>query len=208
MMVAALSNASRFAACFAKIVSSCPSTNCCRCFGIEIMKNPASYAENMLSRSVSFIHSSALPQFCKPLVLIYCIRLQAIAKKNGVTHAPIELLHGDFLECNAVKTAMASAGVVYMNNPRFGAELNLKVLGMHLLCQYTIKVADSFQTEQLCTFMPKGSKLICFESLIATRSTSRHNNGAVLRFKKFIKVIHEALAQHICNNFSRQSAGW
>ena len=159
-MVAALSNASRFAACCAKIMSSCPSTNCCRCFGIEKMKNPAVYADNMLSRLVTFVYSSALPQFCKPLVLTYCIRFQAIAKKNGVTHAPIELLHGDFLECNAVKTAMASAGVVYMNNPRFGAELNQKVLGMHLLCQYTIKVADSFRTEKLCTLMPKGSKLV------------------------------------------------
>jgi hypothetical protein len=160
MMVAALSNASRFAACFAKIISSCPSTNSCRCFGIEKMKNPASYAENMLSRSVSFVHSRALPQFCKPLVLTYCIRFQAIAQKNGVEHAPIELLHGDFLECDAVKTAMASAGVVYMNNPRFGAELNLKVLGMHLLCQYAIKVVDSFLTEQLCPSMPKGCKLV------------------------------------------------
>ena len=94
------------------------------------------------------------------LVLTYCIRFQAIAQKNGVEHAPIELLHGDFLESDAVKTAMASAGVVYMNNPRFGAELNLKVLGMHLLCQYTIKVVDSFLTEQLCPSMPKGCKLV------------------------------------------------
>ena len=124
------------------------------------MKNPASYAENMLSRSVSFVHSRALSQFYKPLVLTYCIRFQAIAHKKGVKHAPIELLHGDFLECVAVKTAMASAGVVYMNNPNFGAKLNLQVLGIHLLCQYTIKVADSFRTEKLCTLMPKGSKLV------------------------------------------------
>jgi hypothetical protein len=45
--------------------------------------------------------------------------------------APIQLLHGDFLESDAVKTAMSTAGLVYMNNPVFGAELNLNVLGMH-----------------------------------------------------------------------------
>jgi hypothetical protein len=39
---------------------------------------------------------------------------------------------------------MSSAGLVYMNNPRFGAELNLKVLGMHLLCQYTITICCCF----------------------------------------------------------------
>jgi hypothetical protein len=160
MMVAALTNVSRFADCFAMILSSCLSTNYCRCFGIEMMENPASYAVNMLSRSVSFVHSSALLQFCKPLFFIYCIRFQASAQTNGVEHAPIQLLHGNFLECDVVKTAMSSAGLVYMNNPKFGAELNLKVLGMHLLCQYTIKVVDSFLTEQLCPSMPKGCKLV------------------------------------------------
>jgi hypothetical protein len=53
---------------------------------------------------------------CHRLVLTNCIRFQAIAQKNGAKHAPIELLHGDFLECDAVKTAMASAGV-YRTTP-------------------------------------------------------------------------------------------
>ncbi len=43
-------------------------------------------------------------------------------------HAPIELVHGDFLKSSAVKVAISSAGLVYMNNPRFGPELNLKIL--------------------------------------------------------------------------------
>jgi hypothetical protein len=47
-------------------------------------------------------------------------------------HAPIELLHGNFLKCPEVKHAISSAGLVFMNNPKFGAELNLQVLGESL----------------------------------------------------------------------------
>jgi hypothetical protein len=50
------------------------------------------------------------------------------AKKSGFEHAPIKLLHEDFLNSTAVKDAISSAGLVYMNNPRFGPELNLQVL--------------------------------------------------------------------------------
>jgi hypothetical protein len=57
-----------------------------------------------------------------------CIRFQACAKRNGVDLAAIELHHADFLVQPAVKKAMSSAGLVYINNPRFGPELNGKIL--------------------------------------------------------------------------------
>jgi len=94
------------------------------CFGIELMDHPAHYAVELLSR------------------------FQSSATENGVSHAPIQLLHGDFLKNSAVKDAISTAGLVYINNFKFGPELNLQILG------------------QLCPLMPKGCKLICFDSLI------------------------------------------
>jgi hypothetical protein len=85
MMVAALSRASK-------------------CFGIELMPNPARYAPNLLAN------------------------FQSRAQQSGVTLCPIELIEGDFLKSEAVKTALSSAGLVYMNNPRFTPDLNLQVL--------------------------------------------------------------------------------
>jgi len=85
MMVAALSRASK-------------------CFGIELMPNPAHYAANLLAN------------------------FQSRAQQSGVTLCPIELIHGDFLQSEAVKTALSSAGLVYINNPSFAPELNLQVL--------------------------------------------------------------------------------
>jgi|LauGreDrversion4_2_1035121.scaffolds.fasta_scaffold33617_7 hypothetical protein len=85
------------------------------------MDHPARYAKQLL---ITFISS---------------------ARQNGVPHAPIHLVHGDFLQSNDVREAMSCAGVVYMNNPKFGPELNLKVL-----CS-------------LCPLMPKGSVLVCHE---------------------------------------------
>ena len=85
MMVAALSRASK-------------------CFGIELMPNPAHYATNLLAN------------------------FQSRAKQSGVTLCPIELIEGDFLKSEAVTTALSSAGLVYINNPRFTPELNLQVL--------------------------------------------------------------------------------
>jgi hypothetical protein len=76
-------------------------TNASRCFGIEIMKNPAEYAGKLLERFKS---------------------------RARVSLAPIELVHGNFLTNEAVKEAIKSAGLVFMNNPLFGPELNLKVL--------------------------------------------------------------------------------
>jgi hypothetical protein len=76
-------------------------THSSKCFGIEIMKNPAEYAVKLLDR---FKESA-------PFSL-----------------APIELVQGDFLTNEAVKEAIKSAGLVFMNNPVFGPDLNLSVL--------------------------------------------------------------------------------
>jgi H3 lysine-79-specific histone-lysine N-methyltransferase len=99
-------------------------SNASRCFGIEIMDHPARYAVQLLSR------------------------FQSLSQEHAVNHAPIELVHGDFLTNSAVRDAVSAAGLVYINNPKFGPELNLKILN------------------KLCPLMPKGCKLICFDSLI------------------------------------------
>ena len=56
-------------------------------------------------------------------------RFKSSAKASSIAHAPIQLQHGDFLKSSDVRDAVSSAGLVYMNNPKFGPELNLKVLG-------------------------------------------------------------------------------
>jgi hypothetical protein len=48
--------------------------------------------------------------------------------ENGVSHAPIQLINDDFLRNEDVKNAVSTAGVVFMNNPKFGAALNFQVL--------------------------------------------------------------------------------
>ena len=59
---------------------------------------------------------------------------QACAKKDGVALASIELHHADFLVLSTVKKAMSSAGLVYINNPKFGPELNGKILSNNTPC--------------------------------------------------------------------------
>ena len=76
-------------------------THASKCFGIEMMKNPAGYAVELLKRFENRAQASL---------------------------APIELVHGDFLKNKAVKEAIKDAGLVFMNNPKFGPELDLKVL--------------------------------------------------------------------------------
>jgi hypothetical protein len=76
-------------------------THASRCFGIEIMTNPSEYAVKLLD---------------------------IFQKRAQFSLAPIELVHGDFLKNEAVKEAIKSAGLVFMNNPVFGPELNLSVL--------------------------------------------------------------------------------
>ena len=86
------------------------------------MDHPANYAVELLSRSVYllavFLFSSHISR----------ISFQSCSQEKAVKHAPIELVHGDFLKNSAVRDAISTAGLVYMNNPRFGPELNLKVL--------------------------------------------------------------------------------
>jgi hypothetical protein len=98
------------------------------------MDNPARYAAQLLRRSALPLSIKKLQlQFCRPLPPLTCfIRFHNCAEENGIVHAPIELVHGDFLKSAAVKDAISSAGLVYMNNPRFGPELNLKVLSEFL----------------------------------------------------------------------------
>jgi hypothetical protein len=69
-------------------------------------------------------------------------RFKSSAKKNKIALAPIELLHGDFLNSPEVRDAVSCAGLVFMNNPKFGCELNLRVL------------------RELCPLMPNGCKLV------------------------------------------------
>ena len=103
-------------------------SNASNCFGIEIMHHPAEYADKMLSR--------------------FARQMQA----NGFVHAPIWLKQGNFLECSEVKSQLGNAGLVFINNPKFGARLNRQIL------------------TRLCTLLPKGAKLICFDSLIGTKN--------------------------------------
>ena len=104
------------------------------------MNHPAQYAEQLLSKSAHYFIVSLLR------IPIHFIRFQYCAQRNGVSHAPIQLIHGNFLDNLNVREAIASAGLVYINNPRFGPQLNMKIL---------------------CTLVPsmqKGCKLICFDS--------------------------------------------
>ena len=106
-------------------------------------------------------------QLCRPLPPLTCfIRFQKCAEENGIEHAPIELLHGDFLKSAAVKDAISSAGLVFMNNPSFGPELNLKVLsealsrpspGKKNMC---IRSFLHLPSDELCPLMPKGCKIV------------------------------------------------
>ena len=92
------------------------------------------------------------------------IRFQSCAKTHGVAHAPVQLLHGDFLKNSDVRDAISSAGLVYMNNPKFGPDLNLNVLGEQmflLVIRLFVSILFSqLATVGLCPFMPKGCKLV------------------------------------------------
>jgi hypothetical protein len=124
------------------------------------------------------------------ILLTSCIRFQSSATENGVSHAPIQLLHGDFLKNSAVKDAISTAGLVYMNNPKFGPELNLKILGMNfistrnmlLFTHQTSNVIDNFLTDQLCPLMPKGCKLVLFTPSSSSIQPSPRISDPSLRF--------------------------
>jgi hypothetical protein len=149
------------------------SANWCRCFGIEIQDNPARYSVDLLSRSenlLNFCHNCCIfanLTYKQTMVrLNCCTRFQECAEREHVELAPIELHHGDFLTSAAVKEAISSAGLVYMNNPLFGATLNLKVLGESLSRpspsrkEFLCSMAKQLSSDQLCPLMPKGCKLV------------------------------------------------
>jgi hypothetical protein len=120
-----------------------------RSYGIELMDNPARYAKKLLSKSVDHISAFLSLQFCLQMSLFLLtshFRFISSARRNGVPHAPIQLVHGDFLESSTVREAISCAGLIYMNNPKFGPQLNLQVL-----CT-------------LCPLMRKGCKLVCFDT--------------------------------------------
>ena len=198
MMVAALSSASRCVVLIQTKDLPClfrfhPTVINCSCFGIELMDNPAHYAVELVSRSANCVTTRLFMKLQSRISLILltsCIRFQSSATENGVSHAPIQLLHGDFLKNSAVKDAISTAGLVYMNNPKFGPELNLKILGMNfistrnmlLFTHQTINVIDSFLTDQLCPLMPKGCKLVIFTPSSSSIQPSPRISDPSLRF--------------------------
>ena len=138
-------------------------------------------------------------------------RFQSRAREENVKHAPIELVHGDFLKSSAVKVAISSAGLVFMNNPRFGPELNLKVLSQSFLTPTLTFVSRFALTAfirwtlpahakrlQIGAFPPAMNLLtllfwwslnqICFDSLIGTRGHNRHPGSDLLTYQKLVKV--------------------
>ncbi len=68
------------------------------------MQNAAKYASTLLSR------------------------FEARAGFAGIELAPVQLVHGDFMRSFEVITAIRAAGLIFMNNPTFGDELNQSVL--------------------------------------------------------------------------------
>ena len=90
-----------------------------------------------LSRPALSIGIEIMPVPCglgERLLRLYTSR----AQKHGIATAPIRLLHGDFLINQEIRDSISNAGLVYMNNVRFGAELNLKVLGTQLCFAFPV----------------------------------------------------------------------
>ena len=137
MMFAALSSASRCVVLIqTKDLRFHPTVINCSCFGIELMDNPAHYAVELVSRSANCVTTRLFMKLQSRISLILltpCIRFQSSATENGVSHAPIQLLHGDFLKNSAVKDAISTAGLVYINNFKFGPDLNLRILGVNVI---------------------------------------------------------------------------
>lgn len=99
-----------------------------KCFGIEMLSAPHQYALKLLHRFETELRS------------------------YKIEHAPIELLQGDFLQVTpSLREALSSAGLVFVNNPKFDPCVNLSIL------------------EKLCPMLPKKAKVICFESIIGTK---------------------------------------
>jgi len=54
-----------------------------------------------------------------------------MAKASGIVPTPNELHHGDCLKSSHVQDAVSKAGLVYLNNPRFGAGNEQILSGLH-----------------------------------------------------------------------------
>ena len=136
-------------------------------------------------------------------------RFQSRAREENVKHAPIELVHGDFLKSSAVKVAISSAGLVYMNNPKFGPELNLRVLSQSFLTPTLTFVSRFALTAfirwtlpahakrlQIGAFPPAMNLLtllfwwslnqICFDSLVGTPPRLIYNKS--ICYRKLMQV--------------------
>ncbi len=99
-----------------------------KCFGIEMLSAPHEFALKLLHR------------------------FQFDLRASNIACAPIELLQGDFLHItSSLRNALSSAGIVYLNNPKFEPFVNFAIL------------------ENLCPMLPKTAKVICFESIIGTK---------------------------------------
>ena len=131
------------------------------------MPHPAQYAVQLLSRFEPLLHL-----LCHILHMSNC-RFQSRAKAHGVAHAPVQLVHGDFLKNSDVSNAISSAGLVFANNPRFGPKLNMEIL---------------------CTLVPlmqKGCKLVCFDDCGL-------DQWDALKFVKMIHVPRGAIIDSLC----------
>lgn len=99
-----------------------------KCFGIELMPAPHQYALKLLHRFE-----------CK-------------MRSFNIAYAPIQLIQGDFLQMTPLlRDALSSAGLLFLNNPKFEPFVNLSIL------------------QNLCPMLPKKAKVICFESIIGTK---------------------------------------
>jgi len=174
------------------------------------MKNPAQYAKELLSQ---LANSLLCCFFCICLSTLPSLdlrmaqrRFKSSAKTSGIPLAPIELQHGDFLQSSEVRDAITSAGLVYMNNPKFGPELNLKVLGEQFLPKdWSCRCIRTFTT---CCRQPLPThaqrlqigtspssmfasvphlQQICFDSLIGTKKVMIQDSD-VLAYMKHIEV--------------------
>ena len=84
-----------------------------------------------------------------------CVETSAFECKMrsfNIAYAPIQLIQGDFLQMTpSLRDALSSAGLLFLNNPKFEPFVNLSIL------------------QNLCPMLPKKAKVICFESIIGTK---------------------------------------
>ena len=125
MMIAALSNASRFHAFFIFEQNQWFSVS-----GALVSKSwiilPVMPINFYLGQPSNFRCKSCT--FLRTWPHVSSFSFENRCQDRGFKHSPIQLIHGDFLKNCEVRKAVSTAGLVYMNNPKFGPELNLQVL--------------------------------------------------------------------------------